>query len=112
MEIYYLISALISIIILVCYFKLCANVSNIKDELRNIKTEIPTLREQRKYSYHTNRTLGKNKEAAEDLTFILIYDLTSEEMTATERAVKYDEFKERNASKFADLGYPFPDYKF
>lgn len=110
MDIYYIISGILSLIVLICFFTIGSNVGAIKRKL--VDNDTKQARALRQASYHTNRTLGKKAEAIEDLTYMLMLDLTVAGMTERQREEKYEQFKAANAAKFEALGAQFPKYMF
>jgi hypothetical protein len=113
MEIYYIISFLLSLIILVAFFKMGINLRAVRDELADLRSDRkkdPRL--EHNLSYQTARVLGDKQEAIKHLTYILIYDLTAEHMSSAELRTKYEEFKTKNTAKFEELGANFPEFPF
>ncbi|RZM05511.1 MAG: hypothetical protein EOO88_54765 [Pedobacter sp.] len=107
------IAALVSIIALIVFFVMSSNISSIKHEMRHLNEENrKAVRREHNLNYHMNRVLGNKEEAIKNLTFVLMFDLTTKQLNAKELRAEYEDFKVKNEQKFIEMGSTFPEYPF
>ncbi len=93
--------ALISVVSLIVFFVMAANLAVIKNILRTDR------RKQARLEYLKNRAAGNKKEAYEELLYIVYYEL-DETSSESSRKNKYAELEHSFTGLFKDLGYEFP----
>jgi len=97
-----ILSFILSIIVLVTFFKISARLAAIKDILTDER------KNQAKAMYYVHYLNG-NKEAARDsLLLYLLTDITKGDTSQAVRKAEFEAARKKYSSLFEDIGYQFP----
>jgi len=105
-EIFLFAEWLIGVVILICFFVLCSNVSKIKKYLRNSRYQ------HMKAEYYKYYVLGDKQKAYEAVLYIIFEELSDPELMKEERNRKYSELERQYEAIILNLGFTFPENPF
>lgn len=108
-----------SLIALIVFFVIAANISRIKSELilinKTLQSTDPVREsnlETARISYYKNKALNKNNEAKEDLITIVYSQLSDKKLTRDARQKLYDDLRQKYEPRFNELGGTYPPFPF